>query len=261
MTTTGTNPVAYGFPLLASSKGSTVFDQENTNMVDRETLSLNTPTPRPSRIYVANNLDNNISVIDPTTNTVIDTIPVGKGPYYIVLMPDHDRAYVNYCCGNNYIIEIDTATNTIIANITLPAGSILNGLAIKPDGTRLYVTDYRTNAVMVIDTAANRIIANIGVGIGPFQIAVNPAGTGAYVANGGSVPPGNTTSVINTASNKVTANITVGNSPWGVVVSPDGTKAYVTNSGSNNVSVIDTATNTVTATILVGAHPEGIAVT
>ena len=86
----------------------------------------------------------------------------------------------------------------------------------------------------------------------PFQIAITPDGTRAYVANQSST---NTVSVIDTANNIVVATIPGGFSPLGVAITPDGTQAYVTNDFSNTVSVIDTATNTVVATIPVGGSP------
>ena len=58
----------------------------------------------------------------------------------------------------------------------------------------------------------------------PFGVAVNPAGTLAYVAN----LAGNSVSVINLATNAVIATIGVGASPFGVAVNPAGTLAYVT---------------------------------
>jgi len=57
----------------------------------------------------------------------------------------------------------------------------------------------------------------VNVGSGPIGVAVNPAGTKAYVANSDY----NTVSVIDTATNTVTATVNVGSSPYGVSVTPD----------------------------------------
>jgi YVTN family beta-propeller protein len=87
-------------------------------------------------------------------------------------------------------------------------------------------------------------------------VAVNPAGTFAYVANFGS----NTLSVIDTSTNMVTTTIAVGGSPVGVAINPTGTLAYVANQGGSYVSVIDLSTNTVTTGITIGPNPEYVAV-
>jgi YVTN family beta-propeller protein len=38
-------------------------------------------TPDGSRVYIANQSSNNVSVIDTTTNTVTTTVPVGSDPF------------------------------------------------------------------------------------------------------------------------------------------------------------------------------------
>lgn len=218
--------------------------------------------------YVANNGDDTISIIDLTTNTVINTIPGGGGPEYMVISPDNTRLYVDHCCGRDYVWVIDTATNTQIANITLPSGYELSGMAIKPDGTRVYVVGFvpvGPNSVLVIDTATNTLIDTIALPNAPVQIAVNPAGTRAYVTLGGDLSSDIRVSVIDLATDTVIDNIPVGKRPNGVAVSPDGTRAYVTNFGilgtSGRVSVINTATDMVIDNIPIGDFPGNVAFT
>ncbi|WP_316785191.1 YncE family protein, partial [Streptomyces sasae] len=104
--------------------------------------------------------------------------------------------------------------------------------------------------------AALLLDPTVPVGNFPTGVAINSAGTRAYVANEGD----DTVSVIDTATNTVTATINVGSSPFGVAVTPGGAFVYVTNVASDSVSVIDTATNAVTDTISVGTAPFGIAI-
>ncbi|MEU6016683.1 IPT/TIG domain-containing protein [Streptomyces sp. NPDC047515] len=99
--------------------------------------------------------------------------------------------------------------------------------------------------------------AVIPVGSNPLGVALNPGGSGAYVANAAS----NTVSVIDTATNTVTATIPTGAGPTLLAISPDGARVYVTLSGAAQLGVIDTVTNTVTANIAVGGSPIGVAVT
>jgi YVTN family beta-propeller protein len=169
--------------------------------------------------------------------------------------------------GSNTVSVIDTATNTITA--TVPVGSNPNGVAVTPDGTKVYVANsdwdnvFAIDTVSVIDTAINNVTATVDVGGSPSGVAVTPDGTKVYVTNDGS----NTVSVIDTATNNVTATVPVGTNPRGVAVSPDGTKVYVANSdwwnsvsAIDTVSVIDTANDTVTANVSVGSWPLGVAV-
>ena len=64
-------------------------------------------------------------------------------------------------------------------------GSYPWGVAVSPDGTKVYVANEYGNTVSVIDTATNTVTATVNVGSGPFGVAVNPDGTKVYVANSG----------------------------------------------------------------------------
>lgn len=201
-----------------------------------------------------------VSVIDTATKTVTATIRVGKNPYGIAVNPDGTDVYVvnKY---SNTISVVDTTTNKFKATIPLGENSYSygygysygpGGIAITPDGRKLYVTineDYDGSVVFVIDTSNNTITGKVTGLDGLSGIAVNPTGTKVYVAGG------HTVSVIDTATNIVADTVTVGKGSEGIAVTPDGKKVYVTNSDSDTVSVIDTATDTVITTVNAGSSP------
>ena len=86
-----------------------------------------------------------------------------------------------------------------------------------------------------IAAQADTVVYSITVGSSPEGMAINAAGTFAYVTNGGS----GTVSKIDLATDTVVATITVGSSPEGMAINAAGTFAYVTNGGSGTVSKID----------------------
>jgi len=109
----------------------------------------------------------NVSVIDTATNTVIDTIPVGNGPWGVAVHPTGTHAYVtNFWEGT--VSVIDTTINTVIA--TVPVGANPYGVAVTPSGTRVYVANHSSDHVSVIDTATNTVIDTVPVGDGPVSI-------------------------------------------------------------------------------------------
>ncbi|RKN78199.1 NTTRR-F1 domain [Paenibacillus ginsengarvi] len=155
------------------------------------------------------------------------------------------------------VAVINTANNTVIALI--PVGNNPAKIAITPDGTKAYVTNFLNSSVSVINTTTNSVIGlSIPVGFLPQGIAITPNGARAYVANVGN----DTVSVIDIATNSVVgAPIIVGDAPSEIAITPDGSRAYVTNAGGGTVSVIDTATNMVVGLpIPVGDGPQGIAI-
>jgi YVTN family beta-propeller protein/VCBS repeat-containing protein len=123
-------------------------------------------------------------------------------------------------------------------------------IAFSPNGSRAYVTDQGNVWVSVIDTSTKTRVGDpITVLRLPAGLAVNPAGTRLYVAEGG----GRLT-VIDTTTQSVVASVSITNAGRGVVVSPDGQYVYVSGGSGRdgqigNVFVINATTNTLTTTI------------
>ncbi|MES2113186.1 MAG: beta-propeller fold lactonase family protein [Bacteroidota bacterium] len=151
---------------------------------------------------------------------------------------------------------VDIRTNEKITKIRLGNGPA--GVAVSPDGSRVYVTNEYSQNLSVVNTATQTVLATINVGTNPRGVCVSPDGSRVYVANYAS----NDVSVINTSINANIATIAVGRSPQGIAVSPDGTRLYVANSStmSNSISVINTADNTILSTIEIGNLPFGLCV-
>ncbi|MGB8856179.1 MAG: beta-propeller fold lactonase family protein [Burkholderiales bacterium] len=168
-------------------------------------------------------------------------------------------AYItNY--NDNTVSVIDTAGNPPSVSATVAVGIRPVGVAVTPDGSRVYVANSNVfGTVSVINTADNSVSETVAVGnYYPWGVAVTPDGSKVYVTNNNVF---GTVAVINTADNSVSATVTVGNYPFGVAVTPDGSRVYVANQGSGTVSVIDAGSNTISATVVVGNAPLGVAVT
>jgi YVTN family beta-propeller protein len=151
-----------------------------------------------------------------------------------------------------YTLTADSGFASATANMTItpqggvgtiPTGSGAYGVAVSPDGTRVYACNSQTHTISVMDVITRTVIATIPVGDYPYGIAVSPDGTSAYV---GSVMS-NAVSVIDTVNLLVTKAIPVGSGSSWIVVSPDGTRAYASSTGG--VSVIDTVNLAIIGTI------------
>jgi YVTN family beta-propeller protein len=71
------------------------------------------------KVYVTNELSNNVSVIDVATNTVVKTIPVGLQPRPLAVSPNGAWVYVaNFGTNPSTVSVIDTASDTVVATIT-----------------------------------------------------------------------------------------------------------------------------------------------
>ena len=241
--------------------------------------------PVNKRMYVTNSGDDTVSVIDTTTNKVIDTNPntpqidpimVGGGPAGIAYDPTNERMYVENR-NDKSISVIDTTTNKVIdTNPNTPqidpimVGGEPEDIVYDPVNKRIYVANFDDNTVSVIDTTTNKVIDTnpntpavtdpITVGDAPTGIAYDPVHKMIYVSNHGDDLGNDTVSVIDTTTNKVVGSIRVGDEPLDIAYDdPVNKRMYVTNSGDNTVSVIDTTTNKVVGSVRVGDEPLDIA--
>lgn len=203
--------------------------------------------------YISNRNSGSISVVDVSSSLVVATItdPNLLVPESVAINQYGTKAYVAYLSG---VLVVDVATNTIDGSIS---AGFPQGLALSPDGSRLYAARSGPGTVVVLDTASRSVVTTITLasGSGPSGIVVSPDGNYVYVSNALT----DTVSVIDTSTNSVVNTINVGDEPQGVAVTPGGDKLYVANALSDTVSVIDTGTQTVVSTIPVGDVPFAIA--
>lgn len=150
-------------------------------------------------------------------------------------------------CGATCSADFDAGTSVTLT-ATPDGGSTFAGWGGACAGSDL------TCALTLSD--GNTVTATVGVGLNPYGVVVNPAGTRIYVTN----DSGASISVIETATNTVTATVNVGKASSGLAIDPAGTRLYVANELDNTISVVDTSANAVTATVPVGAYPFSVAV-
>jgi len=172
-------------------------------------------SPDGRRGYVICNAD--FSVLDLTTNTLLETISIGDGGsffewlYYLGVKPDSSQ-YVIGAVFNMYLY--DAASDAQIRDIDLegidPTWLTLGqDFVFSPDGSLGYLAMPDENAVIVFDTDTWQVTAEIDTGRAPH----------------------------------------FGTEPVWLLMNPDGGTLYVVNELSDNVLVIDTAVNQVTGVI------------
>jgi YVTN family beta-propeller protein len=156
-------------------------------------------------IFVTNRLSGNlsISIVGTWTN-----FPLGvSAPAEVAVTPDGNTAYIANGAFPS-VAAFSLLANMVGAPIVVgPTGAVF-GVAVSPDGTKVYAT--WPNFVSIIDTATNTLTATkIPVGTNPMGLSVTPDGSKVFVANSGD----GTVSVINTATNTVIDTIVVGINP------------------------------------------------
>ena len=189
----------------------------------------------------------------------------------LVFSPDGKRIYLSNVNGSIKVFSV--TTNGMVR----PAGTwklpgkaapgrnneIPAGLAVSPDGKRLYVCGSLSNKLLELDTTTGKVLRSISVGMIPFQIVIHNGI--AYVSNRAGRPPQKndevetagkgvnvrvtgplslvapgTISVIDLKTGSSLAEIEVGKQPGAMTFSPDKRYLIVANADDDTLSVIDT---------------------
>ena len=133
--------------------------------------------------------------------------------------------------GPDEIKVFDLATLSVVNSV--PTGSHPVGIAVTPDGKKVYVSCSQSNSVVVY-TASGATLTSSATVTGfatPHGIAVSPDGSRVFVANSDTnyQPGSDTVGYIDTLTDTLLGSFTTGagSTPMGIAMSPDGMRAYV----------------------------------
>ena len=102
--------------------------------------------PANKYIYVTNSGSGTMNIIDSSTNTVINTIPVASA-FYSVYNPANKKIYVPDGPSDEVTI-IDSSTNPVIKSI--PVGDGPWNVAYNPANKKIYVINNLASTVSII---------------------------------------------------------------------------------------------------------------
>jgi YVTN family beta-propeller protein len=220
--------------------------------------------PSNDRIYVANIWSSTVSVINGSTNSVIDNILVGRYPLWPVYVPSNNQIYVTNA-GSNDTYVINATTNRVVKSIAV--GTEPFGIAYDPTNKSVYVVNLLNNTLSVIDTATDVVVSIIP--LGSFSGVINIPDSNspsllAYANDNNALYISKSpfaVSIVNSVTNAAIDDILLGTTranPFGIAYNPTNHNIYVTKSATNQVSMISTITNSIVANISVGTHPADI---
>jgi YVTN family beta-propeller protein len=169
-------------------------------------------------MYVVLNGNNQLVKLRMRDKSIVWTLPVGMAPYGIAISgskgyvsnwagpyptnPDRETAgipygkvYIDHRTGGTLpgtVTVIDLKLGNTLDEI--PVGLHPNAIIASPDGNEVYVANGNSDEVSVIDTKTDKVANTISVrlnkegnpfvGDAPNALAIDPAGTTLYVANG-----------------------------------------------------------------------------
>lgn len=226
-----------------------------------------TPTENPTNaIYVCNQADGTISVIDPADQTVTTTVDLADygftdtpKPHHVVVESDGSAWYVSLI-GANTIVKFDR-TNELMGQVSFEAPGMLSLHPSRPllyAGHTLSLPNVPSTLAVVDRSTMTPEAVPLSVPLDrPHGIKVSPAGDYAYSTN----LSANEIVAIDTETHTVEPRVGIPGSHQFYVqldITANGKTAYVTGDQGNQVHVLDltnATTPTLTDSVMVDGRP------
>jgi PQQ-dependent catabolism-associated beta-propeller protein len=212
------------------------------------------PQAHADEIWVTNEKDNTVSVIDIETMEVTRTIETGERPRGITFSHDYKVVYI--CASDSDAVQVmDPDTGEILHD--LPSGEDPEQFALHPDNRHLYIANEDDAITTVVDTETRTVVAQISVGIEPEGMAVSPDGKIAITTS----ETTNMAHWIDTETQELFANTLVDSRPRHAEFVKHGTELWVSAEIGGTISVFDVATQTEKAKFgfeIKGVHPDKV---
>jgi len=127
----------------------------------------------------------NVSVLQLSTNSVIESIAIPGLAVRMVAAPDAQKLYIGDDSGHVFRIDVTTKTTTTFTLQSPDPTSgpaVIYGLAVSSDGATLYAST-RNGGVYRVRTADGQILRSSQVGPGATHVVLSLDGTELYEAN------------------------------------------------------------------------------
>ncbi len=196
-----------------------------------------------------------VQIIDVANGQVTQEIPLASAFVGLVFSPDGRTLYAS---GGNSdaIYRFDwrdgraQIRDTISLGIRRPRdmGRYPAGVAVSPDGRRLYVAENLSDSLAVVDLGTRTVVQRLATERYPYDVVADARGS-VYVSAWG----GNTVSTFEPASNgslRDAGRIQVARHPSSLVLSGDGSRLFVASGSTDHVAVVDTKSRRVVARLL-----------
>ncbi|HTE44084.1 MAG TPA: YncE family protein [Gemmatimonadaceae bacterium] len=221
-------------------------------------------TPDDKRLIVTSEATQRVVIVNFTRGAIDTTIFTGQpATHMVVLGPGAKRAFTTNISAKN-ISVLDLERDTIVR--TIDAGARIEGIAVNPSATEVWVGANDDKVVLVFNPATGEKVAQIdGFGM-PYRMSITPDGATAVISDPGNervvIADAKTHRVRSTLDMTKAASSAGDNadhpSPQGVTLSRDGRLAFVTLKALGKVAVIDIAAGTIMKTLNVGGGSDGV---
>jgi YVTN family beta-propeller protein len=157
------------------------------------------------------------------------------------------RLYVGNSRGDDISI-VDMASLKVVGDVKL--GERIHGVAVQPDGKRLFATVESDHTLRIIDTATQRTVGSVKVSGRPNQVAVTPDGKYVVVP----IRDGDKVDIVDVAKQKVVKSLPI-KEPHNALSTDSNRYIFVSSMASHEINIIDLDKMDYSAVIPVGGRP------
>jgi DNA-binding beta-propeller fold protein YncE len=221
--------------------------------------------PGDTLLAVTSEVSKAVLLVDFRTDRVVAVVPTTRAvSHMLALSAAGDLLYTTNIVDGS-ITAIDPRSRQTLG--VTPIARMVEGLAMTPDGSQVWVGSNQDSLVVVFDTRSGRAVDSLeGFGM-PYRLGITPNGQVAVISD----PAKGQVRIVDVATRKVRSVVSIpgegvvatsefpgSSSPEGVAVS-GGKLAFVTLQGQNQVAALDLETGRVVWRLPVGTWPDGIA--
>jgi YVTN family beta-propeller protein len=196
-----------------------------------------------------------VQVVDTTTGKVLQRIDRPETFYGMALSPDATHLYTAGGFAGTVDVWTVAPDGTLApdSQIAIPAGTSTSGpypagIAVSPDGTRLWVGEFMGQQIDEVDLASATITASIPLAARAYSLLYVPSANQLWVSGFGDTK----VSVVDVASHQVIDALSLGANPNGLALSRDGSRVFASVSDGDVVVAVDVATRKTALTQAVG---------
>jgi YVTN family beta-propeller protein len=198
-----------------------------------------------------------IELINPKSERILDSVPIGKAWYGIRFNKNDDILYVSG--GNdNIILAYAIVRNKLKHTDTIRLGSPWPKEKISPTGIDvddkkhfLYTVTKEDSALYVVDLNTRKTVNRVPLGHEAYACQLSPDQSKLYISLWG----GGAVAIYNTATQELERSISTGSHPNELLLTKNGNYLFVANANDNTVSVIDTRNYKIIETISASLYP------
>lgn len=138
-------------------------------------------SPDGSRIYVSNEAESTLDIVDVKTLKVIKRVPLSGHPNNMAVGADGKRVYVGIIQAPGGVDVIDTATMTRVKNI--PTKGTIHNAYVTPDGKYVVAGSIGGRSINVIDARTEEMawVLDMDLGVRPMTFNTNPDGSTKWI--------------------------------------------------------------------------------